>query len=202
MRRSLESPPGDGGYDIRAGADRRLERLTAELTQVRSLAELGSVTTAIATELHADEVAFSVWNRERDEVETFSERGWGPTGEIFALADFPLTRRVLTDQVAAQVLVTDPDADRAEVEQLKVEGHRALLMVPIVSAGETFALLEVYADQERPWSATAINRARIICAQFGGVLTGLGYAAPFAGPSARNSSSSELKRAGRSIIGR
>ena len=44
------------GYDANAGADRRLERLAAQLTQVRSLADLDGVTATLAAELRADEV--------------------------------------------------------------------------------------------------------------------------------------------------
>ena len=89
-------------------------------------------------------------------------------------------------------------ADPAEVELLGAEGgHRALLMVPIVAQGETFGLIEARSFQERPWSATAMNRARIVSAQLGAVLAGLDYSAPVpTGSSERNSSSSALKRAG------
>ena len=74
-----------------------------------------------------------------------------------------------------QVLAGDPAADPDEVALLQAEGgHRALLMVPIVARGETFGLIEAFSYHERPWSATAINRARIVCAQLGAVLPGQG----------------------------
>ncbi|HEV7461265.1 MAG TPA: diguanylate cyclase [Solirubrobacteraceae bacterium] len=203
LRRSQSSPVGRDGYDVNSGADRRLEHLAAKLTQVRSLADLDGVTDILAAELRADEVVCSRWHADRDAVETLSERRWSPTGELYPLGRFPLTRRVLSEQVAVQVLAGDPAADRAEIGLLRSEGgHRALLMIPVVARGETFGLIEAFSFQERPWSATAINRARIVSAQLGAVLAGLDYSEPLAaGSSERNSSSSELKRAGRSSIG-
>ena len=198
LRRSLSSPAGRDGYDANAGADRRLERLASQLAQVRSLADLDGVTETLATELRADGLVCSRWHRDRDAVETLSEHRWSPTGELYPLARFPLTRRVLSEQAAVQVLAGDPAADPDEVALLQAEGgHRALLMVPIVARGETFGLIEAFSYHERPWSATAINRARIVCAQLGAVLAGLDYSEP----SARNFSSTVLNRAGRSTIG-
>jgi EAL domain-containing protein/GAF domain-containing protein len=202
LRRSQSSPAEHDGYDANAGADRRLERLAAQLTQVRSLADLDGVTATLAAELRADEVVCSRWHRHRDAVETLSESRWRPTGELYPLARFPVTRRVLSEQVAVQVLAGDPSADPAEVELLGAEGgHRALLMIPIVARGETFGLIEAFSFQERPWSATAINRARIVSAQLGAVLAGLDYSAVPAGSSRRNASSAVLNRVGRSSIG-
>jgi GAF domain-containing protein len=201
LRRSMSSPAEHDRYDRNAGADRRLERLAAQLTQVRSLGDLDGVTAMLAAELRADEVVCSRWHRERDAVETLSESRWSPTGELYPLARFPLTRRVLSEQVAMQVLAGDPSADPAEVELLRVEGgHRALLMIPIVARGETFGLIEAFSFQERPWSATAINRARIVSAQLGAVLAGLDYPALSPGSSSRNVSSALLNRVGRSSI--
>jgi diguanylate cyclase (GGDEF)-like protein len=201
-RRSLSSPADRDGYDANAGADRRLERLVTQLTQVRSLGDLDGITDALAAELRADEVICSRWHSDRDAVETLSERRWSPTGELYPLGRFPLTRRVLSEQVAVQVLAGDPAADPAEVKLLGAEGgHRALLMVPIVAHGETFGLIEAFSLQERPWSATAVNRARIVSAQLGGVLAGLDYSAPAEVSSARNASSAVLNRTGRSSIG-
>jgi diguanylate cyclase (GGDEF)-like protein len=201
LRRSLSSPAEQDSYDANAGADRRLERLAAQLAQVRSLADLDGVTSMLAAELRADEVVCSRWHRHRDAVETLSESRWSPTGELYPLAGFPVTRRVLSEQVAVQVLAGDPSADPAEVELLRAEGgHRALLMVPIVARGETFGLIEAFSVQERPWSATAVNRARIVSAQLGAVLAGLDYSALPAGSSRTNPSSAALNRLGRSSI--
>ena len=50
-------------------------------------------------------------------------------------------------------------------------GLRSLLIVPVVSHGETLGIVEAYSQVERPWTRTEINRARIISNQFGSVTT-------------------------------
>ncbi len=87
--------------------------------------------------------------------------------------EYPLTARVLRNQEAAQVLVGDPEADRQEVELLLSLGHRSLLIVPVVSQGESLGIVEAFSKLERPWTRTEINHARIISNQFGSVILAL-----------------------------
>lgn len=162
MRWSMEGRASDvAPFDLAASADRRLERLVERLSAADSLADLDGVTDLIAQELHADEVLVSRWIPESGEIESLANGG-APTGERFTLSEFPLTRRVLESRVAIQVLAGDPAGDPAEVAQLERVGHRSLLMVPVVSRGAAVGLLEIYASDERPWSRTDVNRARII----------------------------------------
>jgi hypothetical protein len=193
LRWSMEGRASDvAPFDLAASADRRLERLVERLSAVASLADLEGVTELIAQELHADEVLVSRWVPERSEIHTLGNGG-APTGERFGLSRLPMTRRVLETRVPAQVLAGDPTGDRAEIELLERLGHRSILMVPVVSRGATVGLLEVYAREERPWSRTAVNRARIISYPLGSALEAV--------LDVRNSSSSALNAAGRSIIG-
>ena len=53
---------------------------------------------------------------------------------------------MLREQEAAQVLVGDPEADPQEVELLLALGMRSLLIVPVVSQGETLGIVEAYSD--------------------------------------------------------
>ena len=64
--------------------------------------------------------------------------------------------------MAVQVLAGDPTGDADELALLELRGHRSLLMVPVISRGVAVGLLEVCACEERPWSRTDVNRARII----------------------------------------
>ena len=45
-----------------------------------------------------------------------------------------------------------------------------MLMVPVISRGESLGLLEAYSDGERPWTRAQINHARIIANQFASVI--------------------------------
>jgi GAF domain-containing protein len=160
---------GSAGARRIAAGDRRLEHLSAQLASARSRRDLEGTMTVIAAELNADMVSLSQWHPERGVVETLAESG-STAGETFSVDEYPLTARVLRDQQAVQVLVGDPEADRREVELLLSIGHGSLLMVPVVSQGETLGIVEAYSNLERPWTRTQINHARIISNQFGSVI--------------------------------
>ena len=166
---------GSAGSGRIAAGDRRLEHLTTRLASARSRRDLEGVIALIAAELNADMVGLSQWHPERGVVETLAESG-GAAEESFTLEEYPLTARVLHDQQAVQVLVGDPEADRREVELLLSLGHRSLLMVPVVSQGESLGIVEAYSRLERPWTRTQINHARIISNQFGAVIMALFHA--------------------------
>jgi excisionase family DNA binding protein len=89
-----------------------------------------------------------------------------PDRSPYPLRDFPLTRRVLEDQVTVVVNVDDPGADEAEVAELRRDGDRSLLMVPLVVQGDSIGLLEVV-DQERArrYSRQELRLARAIAGQ-------------------------------------
>jgi EAL domain-containing protein (putative c-di-GMP-specific phosphodiesterase class I) len=193
LRWSMEGRASDvAPFDLAASADRRLERLVERLSAVASLADLEGVTELIAQELHADEVLVSRWMHNHAEVHTLGNGG-APTGERFSLSEFPMTRQVLETRIATQVLAGDPTGDPAEIALLERLGHRSMLMVPVISRGAAVGLLEVYARDERPWSRTDVNRARIISYPLGAALEAV--------TDVRNSSSSELNADGRSSIG-
>jgi GAF domain-containing protein len=66
-------------------------------------------------------------------------------------------------------MVGDPLADRAEVELMFSLGYRSLLMVPVVLRGECLGIVEAMCHEERPWTRTEINRARIVANQLASV---------------------------------
>jgi GAF domain-containing protein len=114
-------------------------------------------------------VCLSHWHPEQGIVETLAESG-GTGEESFSVDQYPLTARVLRDQEAVQVLVGDPESDRREVELLLSLGYGSLLIMPVVSRGESLGIVEAYSKVERPWTRAEINRARIISNQFGSVI--------------------------------
>lgn len=169
LAKALISTAGSDRPTISAG-DRRLEHLSARLANARSRSDLYSALDLIAGELHADKVALSQWHPDRRAVETLAESGEQVEGEFFSTDGFPVTERVLQRREAAQVMVGDPRADQAEVELLFAHGYRSLLMVPVVQRGETLGIVEAMTEDERPWTRTEINRARIVANQLASVI--------------------------------
>ncbi len=128
--------------------------------------------------------AISEYDAEAQELVTLAEYDHAgrrlPDASPYTLRDFPLTRSVLQEQTAAVVNVEDPDADPAEVAELRREGDRSLLMVPLIVQGRTIGILEVvdqkrsrqYSRQERRLAgaiagqaAVAIHNAKLFAAR-------------------------------------
>jgi diguanylate cyclase (GGDEF)-like protein len=63
--------------------------------------------------------------------------------DFYALDQYPLTAQVLADGVIATVDTEDPDADAAEVAELRREGMRGLIMLPLVAKGEAIGVVEI-----------------------------------------------------------
>ncbi|HKH40763.1 MAG TPA: EAL domain-containing protein [Solirubrobacterales bacterium] len=164
LAQALISSPGGDSPTISAG-DRRLEHLNGRLANARTVSDLHSALDLIAGELHADKVALSRWAPALGSVETLAESGEGSGKEVFAVRDFPLTAEVLERQTAAQVMAGDPRAESSEVELLLSLGYRSLIMVPVVHRGESLGIVEAMSEEERSWTRTEINRARIIANQ-------------------------------------
>jgi GAF domain-containing protein len=103
-------------------------------------------------------------------VETLAESGAQPEDECFSVDEYPSTSRVLERQESVQVMVGDPRADQKEAELMSSLGYRTLLMVPVVQRGESLGLVEAMCEEERPWTRTEMNRARIVANQLASVL--------------------------------
>ncbi len=143
--------------------------LAAQLAREREVDVLINTSVALAVKLDLTELlleiamrmtslldchfcAISQYDPSADATRTLAEYDHAgqrlPDASPYRLRDFPLTRRVLTEQATAVVNVDDPQADPAEVAELRREGDRSLLMVPLVVQGRSIGLLEVV-DQKR-----------------------------------------------------
>jgi diguanylate cyclase (GGDEF)-like protein len=169
LEKALASSASASTPTIYAG-DRRLEHLSAKLANAKSRSDLHSVLGLIAGELHADKIALSAYHPESGMVETLAESGEQSDDEFFSLGSYPATARVLEDQEAVAVMLADPQADTAEEALLVSLGYRSLLMVPVINRGESLGLLEAMSTDDRPWTRTEINRARIISNQLSAVI--------------------------------
>jgi diguanylate cyclase (GGDEF)-like protein len=161
---------GDGS--LTAG-DRGLERLSAGLAAVRSIRDLENVISMIASELHASQVTLSKVDMDAGVIHTLAETHPDPGARQFPMDEYPLSAKVLNEGEVVQVMVGDPESDPSEVELLLEYGRRCLLMVPVVTAGESIGLVEAYSDEERPWTRGEISRARIVSNLFATAIAGV-----------------------------
>lgn len=84
----------------------------------------------------------------------------------YRLQAFPLTRKVLEEGATELVNVDDPQADAAEVAELRREGDKSLLMVPLVFQGESVGLLELVDNKRaRKFSRQELRLCRAIAGQ-------------------------------------
>ncbi|HVG66639.1 MAG TPA: GAF domain-containing protein, partial [Gaiellales bacterium] len=119
---------------------------------------LRSFTAHAITLTGASGTAVSSWDRERDLLVTLTDYEDHVIGEIaeanmeYALADFPASLAVMTRQQPVVVRVADEQADPAERALLEQDGYRTLLMLPLVSRGDSVGLLGIVDVADRVWN--------------------------------------------------
>ncbi|HEV8451935.1 MAG TPA: EAL domain-containing protein [Gaiellales bacterium] len=143
-----------------ASADRlrALVDLSRALSSSLDLEDVLRCFTAHATSVNgAAATAVSLWDRDRDVLITLTDYQNHIVGQIaeadveYPLGDFPLSRRVMEERIAVVVRVSDPDCDPDERRVLAKDGYETLLMLPLVSRGETIGLMEFADLTDRSW---------------------------------------------------
>ena len=138
-------------------------RLAAELRQLLDMSSALSrsldpmdVATLMAEHLAgavgADRAQISDWDRGGDRLRTlgcYPASHRAETDDFYPLAGYPLTAAVLNNGAIVTVDAEDPDADPAEVAQLRREGMRGLIMLPLIAKGEAIGIVEV-TSRDRP----------------------------------------------------
>ncbi len=132
------------------------------LGQVRTRGDLSAATTLIERLLHADKAIVSRALPGERCTETLTDHDGIELDERYSYDDFPTTEHVLVDQILGQVVIHDPNSDAAERALLADLGFAAVLMVPILSRGESVGLLEVFRETARPWTSSEIDNARLL----------------------------------------
>jgi EAL domain-containing protein (putative c-di-GMP-specific phosphodiesterase class I) len=150
------------------GLDGRLQWLAWKLSESTTYSELAGAVDAIQAELDADDLLISIIDG--PELVVVGAGGPDRLEDRYVVAEYPATERLLREQDSAQVLASDPEADRDEVAVLRKLGYASVLMLPICCGGRTIGLFEAYGRRERPWSRFEIGRARIIALQLGAAL--------------------------------
>jgi diguanylate cyclase (GGDEF)-like protein len=142
----------------RQGEEQRLLLLAArDLSAGLSQAGVLAATVRHMTDgLLNDGCTVSSWDRDTNELVTLldytrNRDGYvDPVGNRYALADFPLTLRVLESRRPTILASDDPAADPAEVAVMQTFGAAHLLMLPLYHGEAVFGLIEVMRAPGRP----------------------------------------------------
>jgi diguanylate cyclase (GGDEF)-like protein len=100
----------------------------------------------LARAVGADHAQISDWDQAGDRVRTlgcYPADSRSAMDDYYPLADFPLTAQVLNEGVIATVDAEDPAADPAEAAELRREGMRGLIMLPLVVKGAAIGIVEI-----------------------------------------------------------
>ena len=120
------------------------------------------------------------------------------TSRSTTLSRYPLTRRVLEEQIPATVNVSDPAADPDEVRALLREGDKSLLMVPLVFQGGSIGLVELIDNtRERRYSPQELRICTAVAGQAAAALHNAQVFAERAPPRRRGSRARPERGAGR-----
>jgi EAL domain-containing protein (putative c-di-GMP-specific phosphodiesterase class I) len=161
--------PAEGTSVAPYDATADVEELLVQLTRVTSLAELGALAGTCAGVLGGDSLQISVLTNEGSAIQSVqSPIAIGP-GEVFTLADYPITRRCLETRAVIPIYLGS-DGDDAEWQVLAQLGFKAALLVPVISRDRVIGLLECYRRCTAPWSRRQIRSARTVAAMLGPVL--------------------------------
>ncbi|MDP8956869.1 MAG: sensor domain-containing diguanylate cyclase [Actinomycetota bacterium] len=162
----------DADEALVASADRlkTLLALSRSLSSSLDLADVLREFSARAAELvGATAAEVSRFDREHDALVMLVDYVGGRAqilpdgGEVYPLADYPATRRVLESGEAMEVRVSNPDDDPAERALLEARGQQSLLMLPLVARGETIGLMEIVDTADRSFAAEDVEFCRAMC---------------------------------------
>jgi diguanylate cyclase (GGDEF)-like protein len=135
-----------------------LVELSSDVLESMDPRQIGDMTAAhLARATGADECGICYWDRPGDRVLTY---GYFPVerraavNDVYDLADYPATRRVLDEHTDLHIDIASTDADPSEVEFLQSIGMRSMAMLPLVARGEAIGAVELYWKSET-WAEDA-----------------------------------------------
>ena len=125
-----------------------LVELSSSVVETMDPRQIGDLTAAhLARATGADECGICYWDRPGDRLLTY---GYYPVDrrsaveEVYDLADYPATRRVLETHVDMRIDVGQVGADPAEVQFLRSIDMQSMAMLPLVARGEAIGAVELY----------------------------------------------------------
>jgi len=96
---------------------------------------------------------------------------WRPAAEEHALADYPRTAEVLSTGRPYACALDGGAVDPAEARFLMELGYRSLLMLSLTVESEPYALIEIYDERPRPFTAAELRLASALSSEAGTMVT-------------------------------
>jgi len=141
-----------------------------KLSSTLDLSEVLRAFTDQAMELTGATAAdISFWDKEPDQLVMLVEHLEGANeiteegGQTYRLSDYPSTRQVLETQEPIQIRVSNENDDPAERALLESRGQNTLLMLPLISRGETIGMMEVIDTADREFDAADVDFCQALC---------------------------------------
>jgi diguanylate cyclase (GGDEF)-like protein len=142
---------------------RRLLDMSGELSESLDPRQVANLMAGhLARAMGVDECAISYWDRPSGRLESL---GYHPPQRLdamqpfFDVAGYPETLRVLERGVTVIIDAEDPTADPAEVELLRRDGIRMLVMLPLVAKGQAIGLVELFSKSYVRWDGQQLEVA-------------------------------------------
>ncbi len=130
-----------------AGELRRLLDMSGQLSASLESRQVANIIARhLVSAMSVDECAISYWDRANGRLATLGYFPELPAKELtpfYDVAKFPQSQRVLEEQTTVAIDAEDPNADPTEVVLLRRDGHRSLVMLPLVAKGESIGLVEL-----------------------------------------------------------
>jgi diguanylate cyclase (GGDEF)-like protein len=143
---------------------RRLLDMSGELSESLDPFQVANLMAGhLARAMAVDECAISYWDRPSGRLESL---GYYPPIRLeelepyFEVAGYPETLRVLERGQTVIIDADDRHADPAEVQLLKRDGNRVLVMLPLVAKGQAIGLVELFSRTEVRWDPQRLEVAR------------------------------------------
>ncbi len=137
------------------------EAATAINTNLSLEAVLQTVATQMSRAIGVTGCALSLWNREKQLLETLVDYGlsWKDDQRLsgdypsrsfgsYSLANYPTTRQVLETRQAIIICEDNTEADPAELALMHEQGVKSLLMLPLIARDQVIGLVELLDEVE------------------------------------------------------
>jgi signal transduction histidine kinase len=112
------------------------------------------------------------WNQTENtmtKMAQYGPQGWGnpkSKADVYNLADYPLTKSVLEEQIPEQMTVSQPDIDPAELAYMQTVNAKTLLMVPMIFQRRVLGLVKLEDSRvERSFTFQEISMTKLLGSQ-------------------------------------